>query len=1379
QSTTVYYRLSGTAAYSSSYYSSDYSLSGGSYNAAYDYGSATIPANSTSTTLTLTPRGDGLYEADETVVLTILDRSPGALSPPLEFQYAVGEAGSATAAIADSDSWSVEVSATDPAGAETSSGTPSNPIVFTLTRSGGTNLSQSTTVYYELLGEANPGVDYTVSTGTFSAPYGCISIPSNAASATLTLSPIDDSSIEDRESVVLQLLDCVPSAFNYYNSSVQYGLGASDAASAFIDDNENRIVVEIVALDPLARETSSGEPSDVGTFRITRTGDASSALNVYYTTTGTASNGSDYYSLSGVASIPSGSTYVDVTLTPSNDQLKEPTETIVATLYARDDYYYYGSELPYVVGASSSATIYLLDDDLDPTGGPYVVPENGSAPLCAFADLESAGWTVDWDLDGDGIFGEAGPDASRGSETGSSTTYLAFGTTATVPEQSCSISARVSRGAASWVASTSATIRNVAPQIELTFPFSVAPGATATISGSFADPGSDTWTGTILFGDEAPGALPVPLVFNAKTFSASHSYASSGWFDAVVSIADGKETSTLTRRVKVGSPAAVEIALEGSPTALVPGLSSITLKSFEKDAFGDYVDPRRGETVFRRFTIRNLGSETLTFDASSISLPTDAALVGSFPTSLAPDEERVFTVKWTARGTLNGTISIPTSDPVVPNFSFALTGAAAPYTAPTLDGTALLYDSGADATDKITFNPILTGTVLGNLARGRVDVEFDLDADSAPDGVASLYVSGESFEFDPRTVDSSWPRPTSGSANVSVRYRLVHYDDVGAVVSTGSWNAFAYTLVPEPVGSLSVSNLSVSEGLDGGWTRPGSVVLNGSVGGSGTRQIEIVSGANRTTRTISSSSFSVSLPFGFDYGVSTTIQVRAGAYDSTYKTDVYGSWTTLSVTPQLPTVSSFAFQTSGENGPALSGVLAGLGRACCEVEISCGGVVLGSAWTDENGAFTFVPKGLSAVGGVVSGTLTARAVYRPANGSPIFGASATTTMNYAPASIYASSSVSLLEPGSNSSTTSTPSFKVSGSYASDLSVAFEYRWKLSSSYDWSTPSFVLGALDAELNVDEEAANLYWAGTFTIDGLYDVTSSSASFNVQTRPLFYDELVGDYVGASSWSYFSATFVRPTFAAASVASAALANPTDGLGLASSDATISGTISSTGELGGITVEFYVDEACVGRTTTDSAGTFSYEPRGLALGQVQVTVVASQWNPITRTYQLGTPQVVSFNHVAISVSAPSWLDLRLADDTGSYGDGVTANAAIRGRLGGSDFESVSDLLVEYDVDGDGAPDGWTRTNASGEFAFTPELTPGSYTVRVRAARWDSGAGTEVAGVWQGVALTLVAAQQPAAPTIREFGPSTFLFDSQGNKTTYSTGVSGVASSET
>ncbi len=702
------------------------------------------------------------------------------------------------------------------------------------------------------------------------------------------------------------------------------------------------------------------------------------------------------------------------------------------------------------------------------------------------------------------------------------------------------------------------------------------------------------------------------------------------------------------------------------------------------------------------------------------------------------------------------------------------------YSAPTLDGLSLLYDSGSDATDKITFNPILTGTVSGNLARGRVEVEFDLNADYVKDGDATIYVSGESFEFDPRTIDDSWPRPTSGATNVSVNYRLVHYDALGEVLSTGAWRSFAHTLVPEPVGNLTVSNLSVSEGLDGGWTRPGSVVLNGSIGGSGTRRVEIVAGSYRTLQTVSGSSFSVSLPFGFEYGNSTTIQARVGAYDPNYKMDVYGNWNSLSVTPQLPAVSSFTFQTNAESGPALAGTLAsGVGRNCCEVEISYGGTVLGSAWTDENGAFTFIPKGLPVVGGVVNGTLTARAVYRPTNGSTVFGTPATTTINYSPAASYANSIATLVEPGANSSTTSVPSFKVSGFYASDLDVAFEYRWKLSSRSNWSTPTFVLGTLDDELNVDEDAEKLYWNGTFSITDLYDITSPSVGVSVQTRPLFYDEIFGDYVGTSPWSSFSTTFVRPTFSVASIAVAALANPTDGLGLVSSDATISGTVNSTGELSGIAVEFYVGETCVGRTTTDPTGSFSYKPTGLPLGQTQISVVASQWDPITRQYESGTPHVVSFEYVASSVAAPRIAELRLADDTGVAGDGTTANATLRGRLDDSDGESVADLLIEYDVDGDGAPDGRTRTNAAGEFYFTPELSPGSHNVSVRATRRDSAVGTEVASAWQNVALTLVAPQYPAAPTIREFGPLTYQLDPQGVKTTYSTRVFGLASSET
>lgn len=132
-----------------------------------------------------------------------------------------------------------------------------------------------------------------------------------------------------------------------------------------------------------------------------------------------------------------------------------------------------------------------------------------------------------------------------------------------------------------------------------------------------------------------------------------HAYSKAGWFDDVVAMDDGKETSTTPRRVKVGLPAAVEIWPEGSATTLVSGASSVAFKSFEQNASGAKVDPRPDETVFQRFQIRNLGSEKLTFDTADISVPANVALVGVFPTSLASDGECVFTVRWTAREPLD------------------------------------------------------------------------------------------------------------------------------------------------------------------------------------------------------------------------------------------------------------------------------------------------------------------------------------------------------------------------------------------------------------------------------------------------------------------------------------------------------------------------------------------------------------------------------------------------------------------------------------------------------------------------------------------------------------------------------------------------------
>ncbi len=62
-------------------------------------------------------------------------------------------------------------------------------------------------------------------------------------------------------------------------------------------------------------------------------------------------------------------------------------------------------------------------------GGPYTVNEGGwvvlDASLTTDADQSPATLTYEWDLDGDGIFGETGENAEHGDETGIAPTFLA------------------------------------------------------------------------------------------------------------------------------------------------------------------------------------------------------------------------------------------------------------------------------------------------------------------------------------------------------------------------------------------------------------------------------------------------------------------------------------------------------------------------------------------------------------------------------------------------------------------------------------------------------------------------------------------------------------------------------------------------------------------------------------------------------------------------------------------------------------------------------------------------------------------------------------------------------------------------------------------
>lgn len=105
-------------------------------------------------------------------------------------------------------------------------------------------------------------------------------------------------------------------------------------------------------------EASDGDASEAGSatgsFRISRSGNTSAALNVSYTLGGTASPADYTPTLGGSVSIPAGAASVDIVIAPVDDAEVEGPETLTLSLAAGANY---------LLGASASAAITIADND--------------------------------------------------------------------------------------------------------------------------------------------------------------------------------------------------------------------------------------------------------------------------------------------------------------------------------------------------------------------------------------------------------------------------------------------------------------------------------------------------------------------------------------------------------------------------------------------------------------------------------------------------------------------------------------------------------------------------------------------------------------------------------------------------------------------------------------------------------------------------------------------------------------------------------------------------------------------------------------------------------------------------------------------------------
>jgi CARDB/Fungalysin metallopeptidase (M36)/Calx-beta domain len=160
------------------------------------------------------------------------------------------------------------------------------------------------------------------------------------------------------------------------------GRGLGQNALDTQDTGDNTVVPndEITAVCPQATrvtltvtDAQAAEAGlDPGAITVTRTGDTSQDLSVFYTVGGTATAGADYVALPGMMVVPAGSSTATLPVIPVDDSAYEPQESVVVTLVA---------DPAYVLGNVVSGTVTLVNDD----AGPDLVVATLLAPAAAAA----------------------------------------------------------------------------------------------------------------------------------------------------------------------------------------------------------------------------------------------------------------------------------------------------------------------------------------------------------------------------------------------------------------------------------------------------------------------------------------------------------------------------------------------------------------------------------------------------------------------------------------------------------------------------------------------------------------------------------------------------------------------------------------------------------------------------------------------------------------------------------------------------------------------------------------------------------------------------------------------------------------------------------
>ena len=236
---------------------------------------------------------DSSDEANETVIITLTDGTA----------YDLGTTKVHTLTITDNDN-----------------PPPATPVVSI---SAGNAVAEGTDASFSVTASPAPGsaviLNYTVTqSGSFVATsnLNAQSVSLSGGSGTITVPTVNDSADEVNGSVTVTL-----------NSGSGYSVHNTNGADTVtVSDND-------VTQASFATATSSAaEGSGTKTVRVNLSPAPATALTLNYTVSGTATSGSDYTSIGTSVSVPSGSSFINISVPILNDSADEVDETVIITL---------------------------------------------------------------------------------------------------------------------------------------------------------------------------------------------------------------------------------------------------------------------------------------------------------------------------------------------------------------------------------------------------------------------------------------------------------------------------------------------------------------------------------------------------------------------------------------------------------------------------------------------------------------------------------------------------------------------------------------------------------------------------------------------------------------------------------------------------------------------------------------------------------------------------------------------------------------------------------------------------------------------------------------------------------------------------------------